>query len=171
MHLLVRSLTARDAAPYQALRLQALRDSPASFSASYDDEAGRSLAEIEARVTPAEDGSVCMFGAFADETLVGFVAFVRPQRAKLAHCAELAGMYVAEAFRRRGLGQRLIEALASHARAIGGVRQLKLGVARSNAAARRLYEAAGFAGFGVEPDALRVDGVFHDQEHFVLRLT
>jgi len=170
MHLLVRSLTAIDAASYQSLRLQALRDSPASFSASHDDEAGRSLAEIEARVTPAADGSVCMFGAFADESLVGFVAFIRPQRTKLAHSAELAGMYVDEAFRRRGIGGRLVEALVAHARAIGGVRQLKLGVVRTNAAARSLYAAAGFKSFGVEPDALCVDGELLDEERFILRL-
>src|SRR5689334_620478 len=98
----VRQLDAPDAAAYQRLRLRALAECPTAFSASYEDEAGRSVEEIAVRVSPAADGSIRTFGAFVDAELVGFVALVHPQRAKLRHCAELAGMYVWPEFRHRG---------------------------------------------------------------------
>ena len=45
----IRLLDRHDATAYQALRLQALRDSPRAFSASVEDEAGRSLDEVATR--------------------------------------------------------------------------------------------------------------------------
>jgi ribosomal protein S18 acetylase RimI-like enzyme len=166
----IRLLDRHDAAAYQALRLQALRDSPHAFSASHEDEADRSIDEVAARIAPAADGSVCMFGVFEGGALAGFVALIHPQRKKLRHGAELAGMYVAPAHRRRGLGAALLQAVIAHARSIDGVRQLGLGVNATNAAAKALYRSAGFVGWGVQPRALQIDGVFHDEEYQQLRL-
>ena len=166
----IRLLDRHDASAYQALRLQALRDSPHAFSASHGDEAGRGLGEVAARIAPAADGSVRTFGIFEDGELAGFVALIHPQRAKLRHGAELAGMYVAPSRRRRGLGAALLQAVIARARSIDGVCQLGLSVNASNAAARALYRSAGFASWGVQPRALRIDGVFHDEEHLLLCL-
>jgi RimJ/RimL family protein N-acetyltransferase len=58
----------------------------------------------------------------------------------------------------------------SHARAVEGVRQIKLGVNEANAAARALYRSAGFERFGIEPNALYIDGKFYDEELYVLKL-
>lgn len=91
----IRLLEPADAPAYQALRLLALRESPAAFSASHDDEADRPLADVAARIAPAADGSVRMLGVFEDGALAAFVALLHPQRAKLRHAMELAGMYVA----------------------------------------------------------------------------
>ncbi|HZS07659.1 MAG TPA: GNAT family N-acetyltransferase [Blastocatellia bacterium] len=167
----VRQLTPHDAAAYQQLRLRGLQESPTAFSASYSDEAARSLAEIAVRVTPAPDGSLCVFGAYADGQLVGIVAFIRPSREKLRHCAELAGMYVAPEFRQRGLGRTLLDAALAHGRSLRGVRQLKLAVNAANTAARALYQSRGFTRYGVEPEALLVAGCYYDEELYVLRLT
>jgi len=167
---IIRQLDPHDAAAYQALRLRALQDSPTSFSSSYAQEANRSIAEIIPRVTPAADGSRCVFGAFDDGRLVGMLAFIRPTSAKLAHGAELAGMYVAPECRRRGFGRALLDALIAHARGLGGVRQLKLGVNAGNESARSVYRSAGFVRFGIEPEALQIDGIYYDQELHVLRL-
>ncbi|HEX7111577.1 MAG TPA: GNAT family N-acetyltransferase [Mizugakiibacter sp.] len=167
----IRPLDTADAAAYQRLRLLALRESPTAFSASYEDEAGRSLDDVAARIAPAKDGSICMLGVFEQDALAGFVAVVRPQRAKLRHAVELAGMYVAPVHRRRGLGRALLDAAIAHARALDGVRQIRLGVNAANAAAVALYRAGGFAHCGTEPDALCVDGAFHAEAHYILRLT
>ncbi|MEW9571704.1 N-acetyltransferase family protein [Rhodanobacter sp. Si-c] len=165
----IRLLDRRDASAYQALRLQALRESPHAFSASHEDEAGRSIDEVAARIVPAADGSACVSGIFEAGVLAGFVALVHLQRKKLRHGAELAGMYVAPAYRRRGLGAALLRAVIVHARSIDGVRQLGLGVNATNAAAQALYRSAGFVSWGVQPRALQIDGVFHDEEHLLLR--
>jgi len=148
----VRQLTPDDAAAYQRLRLQGLQESPTAFSASYSAEADRPLSEIAVRVTPAPDGSLCVFGAFASENLVGILAFVRPAREKLRHGAELAGMYVAPEFRRRGLGRALVDAALAHARSLPGVRQLKLTVNAANAPARALHKMLGAIEVGRKRD-------------------
>ena len=57
-----------------------------------------------------------------------------------------------------------------HARSLDGVRQVKLGVNATNSAARKLYESAGFLPYGLEPDALYVDGKFFGEAHYLLRL-
>jgi ribosomal protein S18 acetylase RimI-like enzyme len=163
-------LAAGDAQAYQQLRLRALAGSPTAFSASYSDEAGRSMEEIIDRVTPAADGSKCVFGAFVDTRLAGMLTFVRPTRPKLQHCAEFAGMIVAPEFRRQGIGGALVDAGLAHARASGGVRQLKLTVNARNAAAKSLYLSRGFSCYGAEPDAICVDGVYYDEEFYILRL-
>lgn len=166
----VRSLGPADAPAYQRLRLLALEESPTAFTASHVDEAGRSMDEVAARITPAVDGSIRMLGIFELDELAGFVAVVHPQREKLRHGVELAGMYVAPAFRRRGFGRALLKAAVAHARSIVGVRQIRLGVNVTNTGARALYRSIGFASYGVEPDALQVDGVFYGEERYVLRL-
>jgi ribosomal protein S18 acetylase RimI-like enzyme len=114
---------------------------------------------------------LCVFGAFVSDRLAGFLAFVRPKRPKLLHGAELHGMYVSPEFRRRGLGGALVDAALAHARSLAGVRQLKLAVNATNLAARSLYRSRGFMLFGLEPDALCVDGRYYDEEFYFLRLT
>ncbi len=164
----VRVLGREDAQSYQRLRLLALRESPSAFSASFEEEVDRADEEIATRIAASE--FVRMFGAFADEKLCGFVALIRPLRAKLRHCAELAGMYVAPEQRGRGAGAALLRAAIAHAASMDGVRQVKLGVIADNVAAKALYRSAGFECWGSEPDALRVNDAFLDQEHYVLRL-
>ncbi len=166
----IRQLNSDDAQAYQELRIRGLYESPSAFSASPAEEEGRSLAEVAKRVTPAADGSLCVFGAFSGSDLVGVLAFVRPTREKLRHGAELCGMYVAPEMRRRGFGGALLDAALAHARSLPGVRQLKLTVNATNAAARSLYESRGFVQVGVEPEALCVEGRFFDEELYVLRL-
>lgn len=166
----IRLLGAGDAEAYQTLRLLALQESPTAFSASYEDEVGRSLNDVAARIVPAPDGSICMLGAFIAEDLVGFVALIHPQRVKLRHGAEIAGMFVIPAQRRHGVGQALLQAAIDHAQSIKGVRQIKLGVNATNRAAKALYESVGFSSYGTEPDALCVNGKFFSEEHYLLRL-
>lgn len=166
----VKQLAGPDAAAYQAVRLRALQESPTAFSSSYEEEYRRTLSEIEARVIPAPDGSVCVFGAFEDDRLVGLLAFIRPQREKTRHGAQLAGMYVLPECRRRGHGRALLDAALLHARAAGGVRSLKLGVNAENEPAKRLYQAAGFRYVGTDPEALRVGATYYDEETYVLSL-
>jgi ribosomal protein S18 acetylase RimI-like enzyme len=166
----IRQLGPADARAYQNLRLLALQESPTAFSASYDDEASRSMEEVSARLVPAKDGSICMFGIFDQAELAGFLAVLHPQREKLRHCIELAGMYVAPPYRRRGFGGALLKAAIRHSQSIDGVRQIKLGVNATNLAAKTLYQSVGFESYGLEPDAMHVNGVFYGEEHYVLRI-
>jgi hypothetical protein len=46
-----------------------------------------------------------------------------------------------------------------------------LGVSAQGEAAMSLYESLGFATWGTEPDALRIDGAAIAQHHMMLRLS
>jgi ribosomal protein S18 acetylase RimI-like enzyme len=111
-----------------------------------------------------------VFGAFADERLVGLAVLVRTSNEKLAHNAEVCGMYVTPTFRGRGVGRALLDTVIAHARTFGHLRKLTLSVTASNAAAIALYQSRGFVSYGLERDALCVDGVFHHTELYALPL-
>ena len=166
----IRPLSPSDAAPYQQLRLRALDESPTDFGSSYAEEAGRALEEIGARLAPSDGGSKVAFGSFVDGQIVGMVVVIRAHQAKAAHNAELCGMYVAPEYRRRGLGGALLDTAIAHARSLPGLRQVKLSVTSGNVAAQQLYTSRGFVRFGVEPEGLFVDGIYYDEEHYMLRL-
>jgi ribosomal protein S18 acetylase RimI-like enzyme len=126
---------------------------------------------VAIRITPAKDGSTRMFGIVEQNELAGFLAVVHPQRDKLRHSVEFAGMYVAPQFRRHGFGSALLNAAIAHVESISGVRQIRLGVSATNTAAKALYESVGFVRHGIEPDALYVDGAYYDEERYVLRIS
>ena len=73
----------------------------------------------------------------------------------MRHKALLWGMYVREAARGQGLGDVIVAALLSHARA-RGVEIVQLTVVADNARARRLYVRHGFTTYGIEPCAVKV---------------
>jgi ribosomal protein S18 acetylase RimI-like enzyme len=65
-----------------------------------------------------------------------------------------------------GHGRALLAAALSHARSLGGVRQLKLGLNATATASQLLYQSAGFTSCGTEPDALplRLDEKYYDEQ-------
>jgi RimJ/RimL family protein N-acetyltransferase len=60
------------------------------------------------------------------------------------------------------LADGLVAACVNWARTLG-VRIVKLAVVTTNTAAIRCYARCGFRVYGVEPQALYYDGVFHDE--------
>jgi ribosomal-protein-alanine N-acetyltransferase len=70
---------------------------------------------------------------------------------------ELLAIATLPAARRRGVARRLLDELCGWARGSGG-RRVTLEVARSNAAARALYESAGFVEFNVRRGYYRASG-------------
>lgn len=164
----VRALTEADAVAYRALRLEALRDAPRAFATSYEEELARPLEATVERLRPKTDAAA--FGAFEGERLVGMCSVFRLERRTERHKAFLVAMYVTPDARRRGVARALVAATLARARAMDGVRQVLLGVAADNAAARALYEGFGFEAFGYEREALLVEGAWVDEVHMVLVL-
>ena len=110
------------------------------------------------------------FGAFRGEQLVGAVALQCSVRPKTRHAALLVGMYVRPAARQQGVGRRLLQAAIAAATARPQLRLLQLTVTDGNEPARRLYEAAGFVAWGIEPMAVRTPEGFAGKAHMSLRL-
>ncbi|WP_342739205.1 GNAT family N-acetyltransferase [Bradyrhizobium sp. B117] len=153
---MIRLLTPTDAALYRTIRLEALAAHPEAFASAFEREQDKPLAWFEERLTTSD-----VFGAFIAEELVGVAGFWRQEGAKTEHKAVLWGMYVRPHARKSGVARRLVDALAAHA--AERVEQLQLAVVSENAAAIRLYTAAGFVEYGREVDALKVDGRYFDE--------
>lgn len=161
----IRPLVPADFAAYRAVRLRGLAEHPEAFSSSFEEEATpEGDARIARRLEPSplapHDG---MLGAFDGATLVGTIGMTVDMRAKLRHRGLVVGMYVVPERNREGIGRALLDALVVRARAIPGLTGLLLTVTDGNGGARRLYERAGFALAGREPEAVRVAGVAYDK--------
>ena len=161
-----------DVEAFWALRLRALREHPGAFASAFEESSGRPLdavrQDFEMRNTGPES---IVIGAFDGEALVGTIGCFRQQGAKLRHKAVIWTVYVAPEARGRGVGRALVDAAVATARSWEGVEQVHLSVASDNAQACRLYRAAGFAAYGVEPRALKLRDRYVDEDHMVLRLT
>jgi RimJ/RimL family protein N-acetyltransferase len=162
----IRALRPPDAASLQALRLEALRSSPVAFASSYEEEVGRPLELIQARLSG--DGPSAVFGAATGEALVGMAGFSFNDRIKQRHKGGLWGVYVQPHWRGRGLGERLVRAVIAHASK--HVRVLQATVVATNLDARRMYHRLGFVPYGLERHGLCVDGVDYDEELLALDL-
>lgn len=162
----IRLLTADDAADFQRLRLQGLRECSTAFASSHAEEADEPLAAVAARLQP--DGVFGVHGAF-DGTgrLVAVAGLGRERMRRLAHKAVLWGVYVDPAMRGRGAARRLLAWVLSQAANEPGLRQVTLGVDSANHAARALYESLGFIAWGTEPAAAWDELGAHDETWMV----
>ncbi|HEY5410383.1 MAG TPA: GNAT family N-acetyltransferase, partial [Caulobacteraceae bacterium] len=129
----IRPLRVADAAAWRALRLQALKEEPASFAASYE-EAAATDPEAFAKSIPAEGGPNVLFGFHVDGSLEGAAGFIVQGGLKRSHKGLLWGVYVRPAWRGRGFARALVERVIGHAR--GEVALLQASVTVGNDAAR-----------------------------------
>ncbi|MCD6077722.1 MAG: family N-acetyltransferase [Ramlibacter sp.] len=162
--MLVRMLGPADATLVRSLRLRALREHPDAFTSSYEQDR-----DLPVEATAQRLSAHPFWGAYHHAELCGFVGLERELRPKSRHKATVMGMYVAPEAGGHGVGRRLLDALIAHAR-MNGVESLVLTVTDGNERAQRLYEAAGFRSFGIEPDAIRVAGRPYAKNHMHLNL-
>ncbi|XID94878.1 GNAT family N-acetyltransferase [Paenibacillaceae bacterium WGS1546] len=167
--MVIRILQESDAHNYHELRLTGLRTNPEAFGSTYEREAQFAAETVIERIRPSKDKFV--LGAFSESgSLSGIVAFVRDTGIKTAHKAHLYGMYVAEESRGQGLGRSLMQACIRMARECEGLEHIQLTVVSRNEAARKLYESLGFELYGVERNALKLNGRYDDEALMVLYL-
>lgn len=153
-------LTTADAAEYKAFFTEALHRHPDCFRIAPADEAR------EPFPTTGAPDSFTRALRDASGALAGIVSFQREgaTRERLRHRGLLFRMYVAREFGGQGLGKRLIEEVVRRATALGDIEQINLTVVATNTPARRLYEAFGFAVWGVEPRAIKhADDTYADE--------
>jgi ribosomal protein S18 acetylase RimI-like enzyme len=162
----VRRLTAEDAEAFRTLRLEALSCAPEAFSASHADEIAKPDGWFSAIL--ASEAATVVFGAFADEHLIGMAGFGSNTQEKLSHKGSLWTVYVAENWRRRGIGRSLVKQVIAHAG--GKVLMLLATVNADNTEARALYDHLGFKSYGREPRALRIGHTYFDDELLCLDL-
>ncbi len=155
----IRRLGPRDAAAFREIRLQALQDHPTAFGADHASDAQLPLAAFAQRL---QDTAV--FAGFADANevrMLGTAGLFRANSPKSRHIATLWGVYLRPEARGIGLARPLIDAVT--AEAAKDCRSLRLSVQADNAAAIRLYQAAGFVEWARDHGALLVDGQLYDE--------
>jgi ribosomal protein S18 acetylase RimI-like enzyme len=161
----VERLATTHAAPYRALMLEGYALHPDAFTSSESERQGLPLSWWQERLSEEPKPAQVVLGAFQDRVLCGVAGLSFGAREKERHKAALFGMYVASRCRRAGLGGRLVSAALGYARARDGIRLVQLTVTQGNAGALALYERFGFKAFGIEPEAIAVDGTFLSKVH------
>ncbi len=157
--MIIRRLSPADAAAYRRVRLRGLRENPEAFGSSYGEEARRPVKMFAGRLERTR--ATWAFGAFEGRRLVGVLSLIRAERRKERHKAEIVGMYVDPAARRKGIGRALLGRAVKTARTLPGLRRVRIAVVESNRPALRLYESEGFKIYAREEDALLVRGMLY----------
>jgi RimJ/RimL family protein N-acetyltransferase len=160
----LRRLEADDVADYRELRLEGLESHPEAFGALWEDESARPAAWWAERLETST-----VFGGWIDESpLLGVAGFHVSGAAKRRHKGILWGTYVRPQARGTGLAASLVQRVIEQARTL--VEEINVTVVASNAAAHRLYGAAGFQQYGLEHRALKVGDAYYDEVFMTLRL-
>ncbi|CAA9211657.1 MAG: hypothetical protein AVDCRST_MAG93-47 [uncultured Chloroflexia bacterium] len=165
----IRMLNVTDAAAFRALRLRALQDHPEAFAMSVEEEQSQPLEAAAERLRGMSDEEFIAC-AFIDAQLAGMAGFRRFKSPKIRHKAHVWGMYVAPEARGRQVGRALLDEVIQRARALPGLEDVALAVTVGNDSARRLYLAAGFVPYCVEPRFLKIGDRYWDIEWMVLSL-
>ena len=168
----VRKLVPGDANAYREIRLFALREAPAAFGASYEQESNQAYESYLARFhTSIQEHGNFIVGAFEPEgRLVGIAGLLTYTGLKSRHKGFLWGVFVHPRSRRQGLGRQLIQEIIAGARQIQGLEQIVTAVVAPNDQAGRLYAETGFRSYGREPRALKIDGKSYDEDLLFLDL-
>ena len=80
--------------------------------------------------------------ATEEDDIVGLALGYPSELTMLGNASQVGAIYIRQGWQRRGLGRRLIQAVAAHQAALGR-RALVISVLKTNEPARRFYEALG----------------------------
>lgn len=163
----MRRLTADDAEAFIALRRRVAADNLVPLGLGMEEELARPLQGFRDQLgAPAN----AVFGAFIQGELAATAA-VTPGGpfSSSRHKHILWATFVAPAHRRQGLGRKVVSQAIAHARQ-AGARRIHLTMYLPNPAARALYESLGFEVWGTEPEAVCIDGAYHDGLQMALLL-
>jgi len=165
----IRLLNADDAEVFWHLRLEALRNDPASFADSTEEHLETTIETARERLASGDAASNFVMGAFEDGKLIGTAGFFRRPNNKERHKGHIWGVYVRPESRGKGVASTLMKEIVSRARALDGLEQITL-VASANLPAQRLYKALGFESYGIEPRSLKIGDQYIDDVLMVLWL-
>ena len=159
-----RNLIADDAEAWRRLRQEGTREFPLGFLLTEAEAEGASLD----RCREILDAGTFR-GVFRNSELVGFCGY-RPQwLERIRHRGEIGPFFVMPSHHGTGAAGVLLKGVIAEARQ-DGIVQLELGVDPDNHRAIRFYEREGFRLYGTHPDAVRMDGVSHDELLYRLKI-
>lgn len=166
--LTIRLLSEADVEIFWPLRLQALQNEPQSFGADFDEARATPRSDVKKRLECSENSFV--LGAFWPH-LVGLAGFFRKPGIKNRHKGTIWGVYVDPSFRGQGISRELMKRAIDHARQLPALESLILTVTAHNQAALNLYSSLGFTEYGLESQALKLNGSYFDEVLMEFKLT
>jgi ribosomal protein S18 acetylase RimI-like enzyme len=152
----IRRLERTDAKEFQRLRLFALQNNSTSFGSSFKEEVKKSLEQFEVFIEPKSER--VFWGALKDDMLIGMVGLGRDEGVKTEHKGFIRSMFVDPSARKLGVASELLKTAISHSEAQMKLEQLTLAVTSTNFEAINLYKKFRFVEYGIEPNALKIEG-------------
>ena len=168
----IRELTNNDAFKYRGLRLRALKEHPTAFSSSYEEQKDWPLEAFAERLpTTPDSADSFILGCFVEENLIGTM-WISSERRNSSGCTWVrsSACTVAAEQQGRGVGRALLRAALGRARQEPGLALIQLSVESTNEPAKSLYASFGFETYGIERQAIFVDGEYFDEELMALKL-
>lgn len=167
----VRPLTIDDVEHYQALRAEALEDTPHAFLASPGDDRAEDTEGLIAQISnPAEFAIAVAEPEDAPGLLIASAGIIRAPHLKARHRAMIWGVYCTPTQRRTGAAKACLELTLDIARSWNGVEVVALSVSAETPSAIALYKKLGFQPWGLEPDAIRIAEKSFDELYLQRRL-
>jgi RimJ/RimL family protein N-acetyltransferase len=159
----IRRLGPDDLDAWHDMRIEMLLLVPTAFGDSHEEALARGKESFLDHLTKPD---VAIFGAFSKGALVGSACFAQRSEAKERHKGLMWGVYARPTMRGAGVGEAVVGAVIEHAK--GQVEILQAMVGARNEPARALYRRMGFVTYGLERRAIRVNGVYIDEELIAL---
>src|SRR5438445_9056461 len=119
-------LTASDAEAFWHLRVEALRNAPASFADSTEEHLETTVETTRERLSKNDAALNFVIGAFEDGKLIGTAGFFRRPNNKERHKGHIWGVYVRPESRGKGLASALMKEIVRRARELDGLEQITL---------------------------------------------
>lgn len=141
---------------YNQLRLEALKNDPAAFGSSYEEEKKLSESDWKRRIKNT------LF-AMDDNKPVGMITYVFNDKIKTRHIANIFGVYVKKEYRKQGIGKKLIERALSNIKKNKEIIKINLCVNPKQKTALNLYKKYRFKVIGRLKKDLFIDGKFYDE--------
>jgi ribosomal protein S18 acetylase RimI-like enzyme len=104
----IRLFTPADAEGFWHLRLEALRNDPASFADSTEEHLATTVETARERLRKGDPASNFVLGIFEDGKLTGTAGFLHSQHNKERHKGHIWGVYVQPESRGKGVANSLI---------------------------------------------------------------
>ncbi|WP_306555689.1 GNAT family N-acetyltransferase [Acidovorax sp.] len=162
----VRRLEGDDAEAFSVLRREVTRDNPVPMGLTFEEELTRTLDGFRAQLSAPLPNAV--FGCFVQGELAATAAVGRAgQFPSSHHKMVMWGVFTSPRYRRRGLGRQVVETALQHA-FDNGAHRVNLQVYLPNEPAIALYKKMGFVKYGIESEAVCLDGQYHDGVHMTL---
>ena len=143
---------------YREIRLESLKLYPGHFGSKYEEQ--KKLKELLFEsIIKQEDTQNFVIGAFDKNELIGICAFTERNGYNLMQTGSLIQVYVKKAYSGRKIGLNLVQKTIAEAVKVRDIQKIILEVNKSNYAAIRVYEQAGFEPFNLEAEQDTLDGL------------